>query len=82
MPLEQVFDPTGAGDTFAGGVVGSLAASGETTDAAMARAIIYGSTLASFAVEDFSLDRLLRLTQDEIRERFRHFKRLTYFDEG
>ncbi len=82
MPLEQVFDPTGAGDTFAGGFMGSLASSGETTDAAMVRAIIYGSTLASFAVEDFSLDRLLRLTQDEIRERFRHFKRLTYFDEG
>jgi sugar/nucleoside kinase (ribokinase family) len=82
MPLEQVFDPTGAGDSFAGGFIGSLAASGETTDSAMARAIIYGSTLASFSVEDFSLDRLLRLTQDEIRERFRHFKRLTYFDEG
>jgi len=82
MPLEQVFDPTGAGDTFAGGFVGSLAASGETTDAAMARAIIYGSALASFSVEDFGLDRLLRLTEDEIRDRFRHFKRLTYFDEG
>jgi sugar/nucleoside kinase (ribokinase family) len=82
MPLEEVFDPTGAGDTFAGGFVGSLAACGEITDAAMARAIVYGSTLASFAVEDFSLDRLLSLTQDEIRERFRCFKRLTYFDEG
>ncbi len=82
MPLEEVFDPTGAGDAFAGGFVGSLAACGEITDAAMARAIIYGSTLASFAVEDFSLGRLLRLTQEEIGERFRHFKRLTYFDEG
>jgi sugar/nucleoside kinase (ribokinase family) len=82
MPLEKVFDPTGAGDTFAGGFIGALAAEGETTDAAMSRAIIYGNTLASFAVEDFSLDRLLRLTQDEIKERFRHFKRLTYFDEG
>ncbi|MBE3072570.1 MAG: sugar kinase [Acidobacteria bacterium] len=82
MPLEQVFDPTGAGDAFAGGFVGSLAAEGDTTDAAMSRAIVYGSTLASFAVEDFSLDRLLRLTHDEIRERFRHFKRLTHFDEG
>jgi len=82
MPLEQVFDPTGAGDTFAGGFVGSLAAEGETNDAAMSRAIIYGSTLASFAVEDFGLDRLLRLSQDEIKDRFRHFKRLTYFDEG
>ncbi len=82
MPLEEVFDPTGAGDTFAGGFMGYLAACGETTDAAMARAIIYGSTLASFAVEDFSIDRLLRLTRDEIEERFRHFRRLTYFDEG
>jgi len=81
MPLEEVFDPTGAGDTFAGGFMGSLATCGEITDAAMARAIIYGSTLASFAVEDFSLDRLLRLTEGEIRERFRHFKRLTHFEE-
>ena len=48
----------------------------------MARAIIYGSTLASFAVEDFSLDRLLRLTRDEIGERFDCFRRLTYFDAG
>ena len=82
MPLEEVFDPTGAGDTFAGGFMGSLAASGKIDDAAIARAIIYGSTVASFAVEDFSLDRLLTLTQDEIKERFRHFKRLTHFDEA
>jgi len=82
MPLEDVFDPTGAGDTFAGGFVGSLAACGEVSDATLARAIIYGSTLASFAVEDFSLDRLLSLTQEEITERFRYFKRLTYFDES
>jgi sugar/nucleoside kinase (ribokinase family) len=82
LPLEEVFDPTGAGDTFAGGFLGSLAACGEVTQAAMARAIIYGSTLASFAVEDFSLDRLLRLTRDEIAERFRQFKRLTHFDEA
>ncbi|NLE10623.1 MAG: sugar kinase [Actinobacteria bacterium] len=82
MPLEEVFDPTGAGDTFAGGFLGSLAACGEINDATLARAIIYGSTLASFAVEDFSLDRLLRLTQDEITERFRCFRRLTFFDEA
>lgn len=81
MPLEEVFDPTGAGDTFAGGFMGSLATCGELTEAAMARAIIYGSALASFAVEDFSLDRLLRLTPGEIKERFRHFRRLTYFEE-
>jgi sugar/nucleoside kinase (ribokinase family) len=81
MPLEDVFDPTGAGDTFAGGFMGSLAASGKLDDAAIARAIIHGQTVASFSVEEFSLDRLLRLTQDEIKERFRHFKRLTHFDE-
>ena len=57
-------------------------ACGDTCDASLARAIIYGSTLASFAVEDFSIDRLLRLTQDEIAERFRQFKRLTHFDEA
>jgi sugar/nucleoside kinase (ribokinase family) len=82
MPLEEVFDPTGAGDTFAGGFMGSLAACGEVNDGALARAIIYGSTLASFAVEDFSLERLLRLTQAEIAERFRCFRRLTFFDEA
>ena len=82
MPLEEVFDPTGAGDTFAGGFMGSLAAAGKIDDAAIARAIIYGSTLASFAVEQFSLDRLLTLTQGEIKERFKHFKRLTHFDEA
>lgn len=81
MPLENVFDPTGAGDTFAGGFLGSLAACPVIDDAALARAIIYGSTLASFAVEDFSVNRLLRLTKAEIVERFRSFKRLTHFDE-
>ncbi len=82
MPLEEVFDPTGAGDTFAGGFLGSLAASNTLDEAALARAIIYGSTLASFAVEDFSVDRLLRLTKEELRERFRYFKRLTHFEEA
>ena len=82
LPLEEVFDPTGAGDTFAGGFVGYLAGCGDTSDASLARAIIYGSTLASFAVEDFSIDRLLRLTKGEISDRFRHFKRLTHFDEA
>jgi sugar/nucleoside kinase (ribokinase family) len=81
LPLEQVFDPTGAGDTFAGGFVGYLAGCGDTCDASLARAIIYGSTLASFAVEDFSIDRLLRLSKDEIAARFQQFKRLTHFDE-
>jgi sugar/nucleoside kinase (ribokinase family) len=81
LPLEEVFDPTGAGDTFAGGFVGYLAGCGDCCEASLARAIIYGSTLASFAVEDFSIERLLRLETEEIAERFRQFKRLTHFDE-
>ncbi len=80
MPLEDVFDPTGAGDTFAGGFMGYLASCGAVDDGALARAIIYGSTLASFAVEDFSVDRLLRLTPDDISARFSEFKKLTHFD--
>jgi fructose-1-phosphate kinase PfkB-like protein len=80
MPLEEVFDPTGAGDTFAGGFLGYLASCDQLDDAGLARAIIYGSTLASFAVEDFSVDRLLRLTKPEIAERFSAFKQLTHFD--
>lgn len=81
MPLEDVFDPTGAGDTFAGGFMGYLASAGELSDGALTRAIVSGSTLASYAVEDFGLDRLLRLTKDEVRDRFGQFKRLTHFDE-
>lgn len=80
MPLETVFDPTGAGDTFAGGFLGYLASCGDIDDGSLTRAIIYGSTLASFAVEDFSVDRLLRLNKEEIRERFNEFKQLTHFD--
>ena len=79
-PLEEVFDPTGAGDTFAGGFMGYLAANGGRGEDALRRAVIMGSTLASFAVEAFSLDRLLRLTRTEIDERFRLFKRLTHFE--
>jgi sugar/nucleoside kinase (ribokinase family) len=80
-PVENVVDPTGAGDSFAGGMMGYLAASGDTTDAGLRRAIIYGSVMASFNVEEFGCERLLRLTHDEIAERFRHFKQLTHFDE-
>ena len=65
---------------FAGGFLGYLASCDTVDDASLARAIIYGSTLASFAVEDFSVDRLLRLTQDEVTERFGEFKKLTHFD--
>ena len=80
MPLEEVLDPTGAGDTFAGGFMGFLASAGQITDSIVARAIIAGSALASFSVEDFGMDRLLRLTPDELRDRFAAFKRLTHFD--
>jgi sugar/nucleoside kinase (ribokinase family) len=80
-PLEQVFDPTGAGDTFAGGFLGYLAGSPEVTEDALRRAVIMGSTLASFCVEAFSLDRLLTLSRPEIDARYRLFKRLTHFEE-
>jgi sugar/nucleoside kinase (ribokinase family) len=79
-PLEDVFDPTGAGDTFAGGFLGYLASTGSYADGALRRAAIMGSTLASFSVEAFSLERLLTLTRAEIDERFRLFKRLTHFE--
>jgi sugar/nucleoside kinase (ribokinase family) len=79
-PLEDVFDPTGAGDTFAGGFVGCLAGLGRQDGPALRRAVIMGSTLASFCVEAFSLDRLLRLTRAEIDERYRAFQKLTRFE--
>ena len=69
-----------AGDTFAGGFLGYLAASSEHDEAVLRRAVIMGSTLASFCVEAFSLDRLLTLTRAEIDDRFRLFKRLTHFE--
>jgi sugar/nucleoside kinase (ribokinase family) len=78
-PLEEVFDPTGAGDTFAGGFLGYLAASGEGGGSALRQAVVMGSTLASFCVEAYSLDRLLGLKREEIFERFRLFSRLTEF---
>lgn len=80
LPLEEVLDPTGAGDTFAGGFVGYIAASSQVTDTVVTQAIIAGSTMASFAVEDFGVDRLLRLRDPEVRTRFAEFKRLTHFD--
>jgi len=79
-PLEQVHDPTGAGDTFAGGFLGHLARSGELSEANLRRALVYGSVMASFAVEEFGLKRLLRVTTEEIEARFREFKSMTHFD--
>ncbi|MBI4201572.1 MAG: sugar kinase [Chloroflexi bacterium] len=79
-PLENVIDPTGAGDTFAGGFMGYLAASGDLTMEGFRRAMIVGSVMASFTVESFGLDRLRSLSTDAIQERYREFWRLTYFD--
>jgi sugar/nucleoside kinase (ribokinase family) len=80
FPLETVFDPTGAGDTFAGGFLGYLVANRDFSEANMRRAVIFGSVMASFTVEDFSLDRLRRLDYQEVEERFHRFKLLTEFE--
>ena len=69
-PLENVFDPTGAGDTFAGGFMGYLAQRGLTDRASVRRAMVFGAVMASFAVEDFSLERLKRLARREIEQRY------------
>lgn len=77
MPLEEVFDPTGAGDTFAGGFMGYLAKSGEVTFENLKRAVIYGSAMASFCVEKFGTERLESLTEAEINERVEKFIKLS-----
>jgi sugar/nucleoside kinase (ribokinase family) len=79
FPLEEVFDPTGAGDTFAGGMMGWLAATGDGGDANLRRAIVYGTVLASFVVEDFGGRRMRALTRDDIERRYRQFVALTQF---
>jgi sugar/nucleoside kinase (ribokinase family) len=81
FPLESVFDPTGAGDSFAGGFIGYLAATGDLSEANMRRAVIYGSVMGSFAVEKFSIDRLLSVTRAEIDQRVREMRRLITFEE-
>ena len=78
-PLEELSDPTGAGDCFAGGFVGYLAKSQDTAEGELRKAVIYGSVMASFNVEDFSLGRLKTLTIDEIEKRFESFRKLTQF---
>lgn len=80
-PLESVFDPTGAGDTFAGGFMGYLSSQASLDDAAMRRAMIFGSVMASFNVEEFGTERVRRLTHPEINTRFRAFKQMTHFEE-
>jgi cytidine kinase len=80
-PLESVFDPTGAGDTFAGGFMGYLASHSEITDDILRRAMIYGSVMASFNVEKFGTERVDALDYPEINQRFRDFKRMTHFED-
>ena len=80
-PMENVFDPTGAGDTFAGGFLGYLASRSEIHDGELRRAIIFGSVLASFTVEKFSLDRLREISLNDVLERYQDFRALTHFDD-
>jgi sugar/nucleoside kinase (ribokinase family) len=80
-PLETVFDPTGAGDSFAGGFMGYLANTMNFSEPNIRRAIIFGSVMASFNVESFSLDRIKMLDYTEVENRYREFRRLTHFED-
>lgn len=80
FPLETIFDPTGAGDSFAGGFMGYLSKNGEVNDVTIRQAVIYGSAMASFNVEAFSLDRIRSLKADDISSRYKEFKALTFFE--
>jgi sugar/nucleoside kinase (ribokinase family) len=80
LPLEEVFDPTGAGDTFAGGFTGYLAESQNISFENLKNAVIHGANLASFSVERFGTERLLNLKSDEIASRLEQFRELTQFD--
>ncbi|MGH2589018.1 MAG: PfkB family carbohydrate kinase [Dehalococcoidia bacterium] len=82
FPIEEVYDPTGAGDSFAGGFLGYLAHGGDLTTGALRRGVIYGSAVASFTVERFSLDRLRTLAPGEISRRVTEFRRLTNFEDA
>jgi sugar/nucleoside kinase (ribokinase family) len=79
LPLEDVFDPTGAGDTFAGGFIGYLASTDDISFENMKRAIVYGSAMASFCVEKFGSERIVGLTQEEITARVQEFVQLAHF---
>src|SRR4051812_8752767 len=80
LPLEEVFDPTGAGDTFAGGFIGYLASTGDISFDNMKRAIIYGSAMASFTVEKFGTERLIGLSDKDVEKRIQEFVDLVQFD--
>ncbi len=80
-PLEDIFDPTGAGDCFAGGLMGHIAKTGDISEPNLRKAIIFGSVMASFNVEAFSLDRLNTLSPADIQRRYSELKRLTHFED-
>ena len=80
-PLEEVFDPTGAGDAFAGGFIGYLARTGDLSEPNLKRAVVYGSAMGSFAVERFSIERFLEIGSEDIVKRVREFHRLVAFEE-
>ena len=80
LPLEHIYDPTGAGDTFAGGLMGYLASTGDLSHAGFRRAVIYGSVMASFNVESFSYDRMRSLTAAEVHSRYGQFSDLAHFE--
>ena len=80
LPLEEVFDPTGAGDTFAGGFSGYIAQSEDISFENMKNAIIHGSNLASFCVEKFGTERMVNLNKEDVYARLQQFKSLTQFD--
>jgi sugar/nucleoside kinase (ribokinase family) len=80
FPLEDVFDPTGAGDSFAGGFIGYLARTGDLSESSLRRAVVYGSAMGSFAVEKFSTGRLMEITPADIERRVRDFHRLVTFE--
>jgi sugar/nucleoside kinase (ribokinase family) len=80
LPLEEVFDPTGAGDTFAGGFIGHLASTNSVSFESMKRAVIYGSAMASYCVEKFGLERIVSLNDDDVESRVQQFVDLVQFD--
>ena len=81
-PLEEVFDPTGAGDSFAGGFIGYLARSGDVGEESLKRAVVYGSAMGSFAVERFSIGRMLEIKMPDIYERVEQIRKLVSFEMG
>jgi len=80
-PLENVIDPTGAGDSFAGGFLGYIDSTGDMTFENLKKALVFGNIMASFAVEDFSVNRFAAIKTDEIEDRFKKFREMTYFEE-